>query len=315
MAIHIAALNYTFEVGGNLAVVVVVIVMTQAIWVVAVFATAELVRKGRRLRSRNATEVLARDFRAPVFMLRSFDDDCLLNPIHQSFHFFSRFGERYEEALARSLSKIGPPISIGLPGTPKLELGSARLYVATPDWQLAVIYFLSRAEVVTIILGHTEGLWWEITQALRRVPLDRLLFFFPYVGEQSKQRSPWRSRGHLLRGGAPAIRNFSAADAERKGRYRLFCDRTQHLFVHTLPTDIGTSQFLTFNRDGTPWLLDTRLPWYSYPLKLPETVLKFDFLPTWRTAIQIGATIRPFIVERCESSAIVDSKETKREGA
>lgn len=274
----------------------------------AAYAIQGIVRKGRRLRKIGAVELLQRTPRAPVLFLRSFSDDYLPNPTRPMLFLLGR--GRYEEALAKALSKIGPAISIGRPGESEPELGTARLYVVDDDWQTAVTYLMERAAVVMFVIGTSEGLWWEIEQAIRLVPRERLLFFFPFV-EVRPEQQPWQQR-HMLwfTGGATIRRVFPAMEQERLRRYRLFSARVQHLFREPLPAELGSSQFLTFSRNGVPRLLRTRKPWFSsldrfnFPQRLLEAVPAFDFLPTSKAEIAVGATLRPYIKAALEAELL-----------
>ena len=48
---------------------------------------------------------------------------------------------------------------------------------------------MTHTAAVVVIMGRTEGLWWEIETALELVPRKRLLFFFPFVDKSDASHS------------------------------------------------------------------------------------------------------------------------------
>ena len=135
------------------------------------------VNHGRRLRAAMARPAEAVvDKRPPVPYLRAFDDDALgatppdlaqINPLCMATR---------EENFTAALQQIGPVMAIGRPGELLPPLGAERIYVDDAHWQSRVIELMSQARLVVLRLGASAGLWWEIEQALRRVPPTRLLF-------------------------------------------------------------------------------------------------------------------------------------------
>ena len=127
---------------------------------------------GRRLRYKLAVSLRANE-EAPVLLLRSFNDDELLDPRPLDF-----FQPRYEETLLSALSSLGPAVCIGRPKDSLGFGGAARLYVSDDTWQQAVRYFMQRARAVVIVVGRTDGLLWEIATAMDVVDRTALLYCF-----------------------------------------------------------------------------------------------------------------------------------------
>lgn len=73
------------------------------------------------------------------------------------------------------LGQVGPVVAIGKPGERLPELGAARVYVPDDQWRGVVTTWMSEAALVVFRAGETEGLWWEIEQALARCPRRRIL--------------------------------------------------------------------------------------------------------------------------------------------
>jgi hypothetical protein len=237
-----------------------------------------LLRRGRRLRAPSALELLRSDSRPPVLLLRSFQDEDLENPTPRLFYILGR--QRYEEALARALSAIGPPISIGQPGEDQPELGAARLYVSVNDWQPAVLHFMRHARLVVIIVGRSSGVWWEIAGAARNVVLHRLLFFFPHVEEGRARRSFWRWLYLYFRATGTTRQQLPLMHAEKEQRYANFRARGGELLGVPLPETMGDTHFLAFSRAGEPRLLTTMRPWNWMLLRRQWVRTHIDFRKT-----------------------------------
>jgi hypothetical protein len=186
--------------------------------------------RGRRFRYTRA--VVPRTGEEPVLLLRTFSDDELLDPRPLAF-----FQHRYEETLTRTLHKLGPVVCIGRPHDLGFG-GAARLYVSDEHWQEAVCHLMRRAIATVIVVGRTEGLWWEITTAMKAVERARLLFFFPYVSKTHRSGSriadllEFASRWNLSR------RRYNQMEAERQARYQIFRKRFAAECNHSLPAEL-----------------------------------------------------------------------------
>lgn len=252
------------------------------------YGGAWLIARGRRMRAVPATTLLAEGARAAVLFLRSFDDDDLIDPTPRMVPLGDFFERRYEESLCSALEHVGPMVSIGRPGNKLAQLGGARLFVPDHAWQAAVEHLRKRAAAVVLVVGRTEGLWWEIQSSMREVPLERLLFFFPYVEEAQRRRSIWQRFFHVNPSRMPLSRKaYTRMEAERQSRYELFREHVQPLIPAPLPEALGTSQFIDFTVDGTPRLLPTVRPWWR-----PVTF----FTPSSaRMIANLQRTLQPFV--------------------
>ena len=249
---------------------------------------ALLIARGRRLRVPPAAELLRRDCRPPVLFLRSFDDEDLIDPTPRMVPLGDFFARSYEESLVNGLSAVGPMVSIGRPGDRLARLGGGRLFVPDHAWRAAVDYLRQRAATVVLMVGRSEGVWWEITSCLQSVPHARLLFFFPYVEDAAKRRSRWR---RLLFFRAAAIplwsRPYRRMQREREARYALFRERVQPQLSGRLPDTLGRSVFIDFLPDGTPRALPTVRPaWWPLALLTPSMR---------QTIVNSSASLRPFV--------------------
>ncbi len=259
-----------------------------ALFYVAAFPrVVNLVLRGRKMRARRALDILSSGDRPAVVLLRSFNDDDLIDPTFPATYQIAP--GRYEERLVKALRPIGPAVALGRPEEPEPELGAARLYVKNEHWQDAIKYLLETAGAVVAIVGRSQGLWWEIQLVLSRVPPDKLLFFFPYPAAKTVRDSYLRTAflqnpifgRWLRRSTAPEI------EAERERRYQSFRERFGPAFKDPLPTTLGSARFLHLDSDGRPRLLD--------PLEPPlwTRVATMNFSP--RLDIPFTSELRPFV--------------------
>jgi len=247
-----------------------------------------LIARGRQLQALPALDLLRQDRRTPVLFLRSFDDDDLVDPTPRMVPFGDFFPRRYEETLAAALRPVGPMVSIGRPGETLALLGGGRLFVPDHAWRVAVDYLRHHAAAVVLMVGRTDGIWWEIASCLKRVPLPRLLFFFPYVEEAGKRRSVWQRLiffhpAELPLWGKPYWR----MERERQARYALFRERVGPALSRALPETLGNALFIDFTGADTPRALTTVRPWWW-----PITILS----PSMRHMIMNPVrTLQPFV--------------------
>lgn len=94
--------------------------------------------RGRRLRARDARTLLQRPGERTVLLLRSFEDEELVDP--RPSMFLSQ--QRLEVRLSSALRQLGPVITVGRPSDPMGFAGAARFYVSNSNWQRAVEYLM-----------------------------------------------------------------------------------------------------------------------------------------------------------------------------
>lgn len=81
-----------------------------------------------------------------------------------------------EEQLVQALSSAGPVIAVGEPDEQLPLLGATRLHFSQDEWQQGVSKLLREGSLVVIRPGSfSTGVRWEIQQALRLLPPQRLL--------------------------------------------------------------------------------------------------------------------------------------------
>lgn len=266
---------------------------------VAIFGTSEGMRlreRGRRLRYARAVSLETR--KKPVLLLRSFGDDELLDP--RPLDFFQR---RYEETLARTLRRLGPVVCIGRPNDSLGFGGAARLYVSDEHWRKAVRHLVERAVAVVIVVGRTEGLWWEIDTAIATVERARLLFFFPYGAKRLRSGSRIADLWEFVGRWNLSRRRYDQMEAERRERYQEFRRRSACRLLHPLPEDPGRALFLDFLPDGRGRLhLPRRKASWKYVFGFANVLA--DHLPgrMGRLRFDMDRTLQPFLSKLASES-------------
>lgn len=85
-----------------------------------------------------------------------------------------------EEMLIDAFSDIAPIYAIGDPADKKMPYGAARIYVNDSVWKQTVEQLAIKAEIVVLRLGQTNNFWWEVEMALKKVPIDKIVFVIPW---------------------------------------------------------------------------------------------------------------------------------------
>ena len=172
-------------------------------------AGGALVRQGRRLAARRATELLQVDQRAPILLLRSFADDELVIETFGEGHSFYPHRKTLEEAIIPSLQLIGPVVAVGRPGEPIAPLGAAREYISDDSWKSAVDQWLQQAKFVVMVIGSVSdenGLAWELGRVLALGKLQKIILVMPPVplgSEATHSRERWNQYNLFLGGVLP----------------------------------------------------------------------------------------------------------------
>jgi hypothetical protein len=144
---------------------------------------ALMLQLGRKLSRPDAATLLEADERAPIVLLRSFQDDeksVKRRNVLARLLFWGFGGRiRLEQAIAGELSRFGPFVAIGEPGERLPDLGAARAYFSNDEWQAAVLDWIGRARTIVIIGGMTRWVTWELRQVIASGKLDHLVLLLP----------------------------------------------------------------------------------------------------------------------------------------
>ena len=139
-------------------------------------AAALIGYRGLRHLQPPAAQVRAADARAPVLILRAFDDDRLKM---QRFALGPR--TTFEQVVSKVLRGRGPVITVGDPNEPLPRLGAAREYLQDADWRHAVDALIGEAAQLVFILADTENLAWELRRVVARQRLPDAVVLVPPV--------------------------------------------------------------------------------------------------------------------------------------
>jgi len=82
--------------------------------------------------------------------------------------------------LIDSFSDIAPVYAIGNPADKKMPYGATRIYVDDAIWKNTVEKLSQNAEIVILRLGQTNNFWWEVNMALKKVPIEKIVFVIPW---------------------------------------------------------------------------------------------------------------------------------------
>jgi len=143
----------------------------------------------KRLRRISFEELLSKDPRNPILLLRPFSYDNLeikkfslaeLLVPHLSPNFYKRIS-RYsvEEEISKIFYTIGPLIAIGRPGEKLPPAGAVRVYADNLKWQSKVIELAKRSKLVIIIIDNSPGLLWELQNIPTIIGIERILLLLP----------------------------------------------------------------------------------------------------------------------------------------
>jgi hypothetical protein len=235
-------------------------------WGVAVL----VVRRGLRMRASAGDRVLGDDDRAPIVYLRSFtaDGTVLENPLSSRVR--SSLWARYitqEERLERTLRKVGPFVAVGDPTESLPRLGAARVYASDEEWRTAVDELTAGAAVVLLQTGESDGLAWEVQHVVGLDSPERVILALPPPGGRK----------------------------QRQRRYGAFHHRFAGSFPRGLPEAIGDCQFIYFDPDWTPRLLEGRaalLPSGDAPCEAAVRRLGREFKVKWAPRwVRIAAVV------------------------
>lgn len=170
--------------------------------------------------------ILQEDKRDPIIYLRSFSVDNSDEPlafVAAALRPLWRF-VTIEESLALIFQKVGPMVAVGCPGELIQPQGIPRLY-SSSEWQPFVKNLMRSSALILIRIGNTNGLWWEISEAIQLADPKRLL-----------------------------LACISTGDVRE---YKEFARRVNSLLPKPLPTQLNGAFYVWFESDWTPYLLRT----------------------------------------------------------
>ena len=194
-----------------------------------------LIKHGRRMLARSATQVRRDDPRRPVLYLRPFKGDgtvMALSLLKSRRKLELPPGWRtYEQKLARAVRAIGPLVAVGNPSEGRPQLGAARHYVPDPEWQSTISRLIEDSQLIILHVGDSDGVLWELSRVVETVNPGKLIISLP-TDEKT--------------GESIALAKYN--------RFREL-STSARIFPKTLPEATPDGQFLYFGADWTPHIL------------------------------------------------------------
>ncbi|MFI0374200.1 hypothetical protein ACH35V_40625 [Actinomadura sp. 1N219] len=202
LATAISCVYLTFQVGFRNGAEGPLLILTPPIVVfispLVYMAGLNLRRRGRRHLTPTIAEPgeLATD--SYVLYLRSFTDDAAFDRVQDRagspvMHHFFIPGRSEEEQLADAVKRLGPLVAVGQPGETLPYAGARRLYLPEVGWESVVSRMIADARLVVLSLGPGPGTMWELVEAARILPPERLVLLVPMQKEEYEE---FRTKAH-----------------------------------------------------------------------------------------------------------------------
>jgi hypothetical protein len=258
-------------------------------------------RQGKRGLARSAERSLSRDWRLPILVLRSFEDDerFFLSPPGS---WFRNFGRRVRDTVSLEqlvelyLRDAGPVVAIGKPGEWAPALGAARLY-AGDEWRDRINELIWESQLVTVFLGRGDGLGWEIDRLFDSAVLQKTVLVIPPSEPQDRHERWSRFVGQAWRHGViwlpeqlPDTARFVTFDGET--RCQIWESTKRNSPPASTCSDDYESALQQAFADGSRIQL-RRVRWYSMSLKFKIVFFSiFGVLGTLTLIGVLGALVQ-----------------------
>jgi len=147
-----------------------------------------LLKMGAKLKQLTADELLEKDTREPILLLRPFKKDDIdireltgfaKDNMFSPNYFINKSGLTFEEKIVETFNILSPIIAIGRPNEGVQPLGASRTYVPDSQWQDKVIELASKSSYILFIVDDSPSLRWEFHEMVKLKSLDRLFLIMP----------------------------------------------------------------------------------------------------------------------------------------
>lgn len=139
--------------------------------------------RARRHSMLGTRKLMDRDKRKVVFLLRSFSDDKIKMSGGWYYNFTNNF-PGFEDIISHQLWQFGPVIAVGQPGEKLPPVGAAREYIKNEEWQTKVNSYAADSQLITFILGKSDGVLWELQHIVESGLLSKVIIIFPPLKEK-----------------------------------------------------------------------------------------------------------------------------------
>lgn len=86
-----------------------------------------------------------------------------------------------EQDFRDALAPLGDFIAFGRPGERLQPVGASRLYLKH-SWQQEITRYMAQARLVIVRPSSSPSIRWEVSQVLKTVPPERMLFYLHFRG-------------------------------------------------------------------------------------------------------------------------------------
>ncbi|MGI5466347.1 hypothetical protein [Streptomyces sp. CA-132043] len=114
-----------------------------------------------------------------------------------------------EEHIADALRPVGSLVAVGAPDEVLPFAGAVRMYLPKNSWQEPVRDLMVRARLVTLTLGSSAGTVWELAEAMRTLPPQRLLLIVPGMMRAAEYETLRKGNETALRALPESSRNHT----------------------------------------------------------------------------------------------------------
>jgi hypothetical protein len=139
------------------------------------FLAPKILYRGKQYEARGKAAPSEADTRQPVLYLRPFMLDEGRGGLFRRMITSGMNITSVEEQLADAVAPIGPLVAIGKPDEQLPTPGAVRHYFGDAIWQNVVKGWISKARVIILRPGMSEGLWWELKEAVAAMSAESLL--------------------------------------------------------------------------------------------------------------------------------------------
>ncbi|MCR6487778.1 hypothetical protein M8542_33630 [Amycolatopsis sp. OK19-0408] len=155
-------------------------------------AGRSLVDRARRLRAHVLTSPADVPAGSYVLYLRPFEVDAGRARVEDLVGATGKFAliegilreASVERQIAEAVRPVGALVGVGAPGERLPRLGACRMYLPHQGWQPAVAQLIEQARLVVLTLGAGAGTMWELAEAMRVLPPQRLLLVVPRMPKE-----------------------------------------------------------------------------------------------------------------------------------
>jgi hypothetical protein len=137
-------------------------------------------------------------------------------------------------------------LAVGKPGEIHSPLGAQRIYFKNGEWHGKVLELIKSARLIVLAADITDGLYWEIGQAVNHALPERLIIALPY--------------GRALFGPIEGRKNRKA----RAEVYERFRAMTEGIFPVPLPQSTPHLSYLVFESSWQPRVLLAPASWKTF---------------------------------------------------